>query len=82
MNILDARCCVWGDQKIIVINSFNAYAPVLLWQTIKVVFILSKLCKWISKKVDYTGSFIHATLDMGDYFYVWMAWGIRNYGLI
>jgi hypothetical protein len=57
-----ARYCVRGDQQIAGIDYFDSYAPVTMWYTIRMMFILSIIYDWHSVQVDYTNAFAQAYL--------------------
>jgi hypothetical protein len=57
-----ARYCVRGDQQIAGIDYFDSYAPVTMWYTIRMMFILSIIFGWHSCQVDYTNAFAQAYL--------------------
>ena len=57
-----ARLCVRGDQQIAGVDYFDSYAPVTMWYTIRMMFILSIIFGWHTCQVDYTNAFAQAYL--------------------
>lgn len=60
---LKARFCVRGDMQIEGIDYFDTYAPVVNWQTVRLMLILSIILGLQTKQVDYTAAFVHADID-------------------
>jgi hypothetical protein len=54
-----ARYCVRGDQQVAGVDYFESYAPVCMWYTIRMMFILSIIYGWQSCQVDYTQMLLH-----------------------
>ena len=60
---LKARFCVRGDKQIQDIDYFETFAPVVNWNTVRLLLILSIVMGLQTKQVDYTAAFVHAPLD-------------------
>jgi hypothetical protein len=60
---LKARFCARGDKQIEGVDYFETFAPVVNWQTIRLMLILSLVLGLATKQVDYTAAFIHAPID-------------------
>jgi hypothetical protein len=60
---LKARFCARGDKQIEGVDFFETFAPVVNWQTVRIMLILSLILKLATKQVDYTAAFIHAPID-------------------
>ena len=59
---LKARWCVRGDQQIEGVDFFETYAPVVGWNTVRLLLILTVTLGLETKQVDFTLGFIHAQL--------------------
>ena len=57
-----ARYCVRGDQQVAGVDYFESYAPVTMWYTVRMMFILSIIFNWCTSQVDYTNAFAQAYL--------------------
>jgi hypothetical protein len=60
---LKARFCARGYQQLEVVDYFETYAPVVNWQTIRIMLILSILLDLQTVQLDYTADFLHADID-------------------
>ena len=60
---LKARFCVRGDKQKEGIDYFETYAPVVSWQTIRMLLILSIKLRLKSKQVDYTAAFVQSEIQ-------------------
>ena len=60
---LKARFCARGDRQIENVDFFDTWAPVVSWNTVRLMLVLSCLCNLKSKQVDYTAAFVHADID-------------------
>ncbi len=60
---LKARFCCRGDKQIEGVDFFDTYAPVVNWQTVRLMLILSVILGLSTKQVDYTCAFLHAPID-------------------
>jgi Reverse transcriptase (RNA-dependent DNA polymerase) len=56
------RYCVRGDQQVAGIDYFETYAPVCMWSTVRLMFVLSLLAGWVCIQADYTNAFAQAIL--------------------
>ena len=61
-----ARICVRGDQQEHGIDFFDTYAPVVGWNTVRLLLILTATLGLATKQVDYTLAFVQAKLDEKD----------------
>ena len=61
-----ARICVRGDQQEHGYDFFNTYAPVLSWNTVRLLLIRTAMLGLVTKQVDYTLAFVQAKLDPKD----------------
>ena len=61
-----ARICVRGDQQQHGYNYFNTYAPVVSWNTVRLLLILSATLGLVKKQVDYTLAFVQVKLNLKD----------------
>ena len=59
---LKARFCVRGDKQKEGIDYFETYAPVVSWQTVRMLMILSIKLNLCTKQVDYTAAFVQAPI--------------------
>jgi hypothetical protein len=60
---LKARFCARGDRQIEGLNFFETFAPVVAWETIRIMLILSIIFDLATLQVDYTAAFVHADID-------------------
>lgn len=60
---LKARFCVRGDRQVEGVDFFDTYAPVVNWQTVRLMLVLSAILGLATKQVDYTAAFVHAPID-------------------
>jgi hypothetical protein len=60
---LKARFCARGDCQIEGVDFFETYAPVVNWQTVRIMLVMSLLLHLSTKQVDYTAAFVHADID-------------------
>jgi hypothetical protein len=60
---LKARFCVRGDRQKEGIDYFDTFAPVVSWQTVRLMLVLSVILDLSTKQVDYTAAFVHAPID-------------------
>ena len=58
-----ARICVRGDQQQHGYDFFDTYAPVVSWNTVRLLLILTAALGLSTKQVDYTLAFVQAKLD-------------------
>jgi hypothetical protein len=60
---LKARFCARGDRQIEGVDFFETYAPVVNWQTVRLMLVMSLLMGLSTRQVDYTAAFVHADID-------------------
>ena len=60
---LKARFCARGDRQVEGIDYFETFAPVVNWQTVRLLLVLSAVLGLATRQVDYTAAFIHAPID-------------------
>ena len=60
---LKARFCPRGDKQIAGKDYFETFAPVVMWQSVRFILVLSILLGLEIKQVDYTAAFVHAPID-------------------
>jgi Reverse transcriptase (RNA-dependent DNA polymerase) len=60
---LKARFCVRGDRQKEGVDYFDTFAPVVSWQTVRLMLVLSVILDLATKQVDYTAAFVHAPID-------------------
>lgn len=57
------RFCVRGDQQEDGVDAFETFAPVVQWDTIRLMQIISIILELKTVQVDYTNAFLHALID-------------------
>jgi hypothetical protein len=60
---LKAQFCARGDCQIEGVDFFETYAPVVNWQTVRIMLFMSLLPQLSTKQVDYRAAFVHADID-------------------
>jgi hypothetical protein len=60
---LKARFCARGDRQIEGLDFFETFAPVVAWETIRIMLIMSIIFDLSTLQVDYTAAFVHADID-------------------
>ena len=65
-----SRLCADGSTHTYGIDYNETYPPVVMWYTLRILFMLGKTLGWSSREVDYVQAFPHATLDEGDQIYM------------
>ena len=60
---LKGRFCARGDCQVENVDYFETYAPVVNWQTVRIMLVMSLLLQLSTKQVDYTAAFVHADID-------------------
>ena len=60
---LKARFCARGDRQIQGVDFFETYAPVVNWNTVRLLLILAAQLGLATQQVDYTAAFVHADID-------------------
>ena len=63
MRKLKARLCAGGHRQIKGVDFFETYAPVVNWNTVRLLLILAAQLKLTTRQVDYTVAFVHAPID-------------------
>jgi len=58
-----ARLCAHGGQQTEGIDFFETYAPVVSWNTVRLVFTLATLKGLVSRQIDFVQAFPQAPLD-------------------
>jgi hypothetical protein len=58
-----ARLCAHGGQQTEGIDFFETYAPVVSWNTVRLVFTLTTLKGSVSRQIDYVQAFPQAPLE-------------------
>ncbi|MCA1807758.1 MAG: hypothetical protein LC687_07920, partial [Actinobacteria bacterium] len=58
-----ARFCARGDRQIQGVDFFETYSPVVSWNTVRLMLVLSLELGLVSKQVDYMAAFVHAPLE-------------------
>ena len=71
---LKARFYVRDDRQIEGVDYFEAFAPVVQWETVRLLLILSIHLNLLTIQVDYTSEFLHT--DIEDKVYVEMSRGV------
>ena len=60
---LKARFCARGDRQIEGMDFFETFAPVVNWQTVRIMLVLSIILGLQTVQVDYTAAFVQAPID-------------------
>ena len=60
---LKARFCVRGDRQREGVDFFETFAPVVSWNTVRLMLVLSLILNLATRQVDYTAAFLHADID-------------------
>ncbi len=61
---LKARLCIRGDLEIEGVHYWDTYAPVVNWNTVRLMLILSAQLGLETLQVDYTAAFVHADVQL------------------
>ncbi len=61
---LKARFCARGDQQMEGVDFFETFAPVVSWNTVRLLLVLSIQYELATRQVDYTAAFVHAPIDL------------------
>lgn len=64
---LKARFCVRGDHQLEGVDFFDTFAPVVNWNTVWLLLILSLTLNLYTTQVDYTAAFVQAPIDSDVY---------------
>ena len=60
---LKGRFCARGDRQIENVDFFDTWAPVVSWNTVRLMLVLTAIMGLHSRQVDYTAAFVHADID-------------------
>ena len=60
---LKGRLCVRGDKQVQDVDFFETFAPVVSWNTVRLMLIMSLIMGLATKQVDYTAAFVQAPID-------------------
>jgi hypothetical protein len=63
MRKLKARFCAMGNRQVKNVDYFETFAPVVNWQTVRILLTMSLMLCPATKQVDYTVAFTHAPID-------------------
>ena len=63
MRKLKARLCAGGHRQIEGVDYFETYAPVVNWNTVRLLLIIAAQMELATRQVDYTAAFVHAPID-------------------
>ena len=56
--------CARGDRRIVGVDYFDTFAPVVYWTTVRIMLIMSIILDLATKQVDYTAAFVHAPIGL------------------
>jgi hypothetical protein len=65
-----AQFCAHGDRQTEGVDSFDTWAPVVHWSTVRIVMILAIKLNLISTQCDITADFIHGCVPPTEMIYV------------
>ena len=65
-----SRICADGSTQKLDIDYTDTYSPVVMWSTLRIIFILSNIFRWSSRKVDYVQAFSQTKLDDDEKFFM------------
>ena len=77
---LKARFCVRGDRQIQDVDFFDTFCPVVHWNTVRLMLILSAVLRLCTRQVDYVAAFVQAPCT--EVVYVEMARGFAIPGKV
>ena len=77
---LKARFCVRGDKQIQDVDFFDTFCPVVHWNTVRLLLILSAILRLSFRQVDYVAAFVQAPIH--DDVYVEMPRGFAEPGKV
>ena len=60
---LKARFCARGDRQIEDVDYFDTFAPVVKWNTVRLLLTLSSILGLSTRQVDYVSAFVQAPID-------------------
>jgi hypothetical protein len=61
---LKASSCICGDKQEEGVDYFNTFAPVVSWQTVRLMLVLTVILGLSTKQLDYTAAFLHVPIDL------------------
>ena len=61
---LKARFCARGDRQEHGVDFFDTFAPVVNWNTIRLMLMMSAQLGPVTTQVDCTAAFVHADIDL------------------
>ena len=61
---LKSRFCCRGDRQTEGVDFFDAHAPVVNWNAVRLLLILTAQLGLATKQVDYAAAFVHADIDL------------------
>ena len=72
-----ARFCARGDRQVEGVDYFETWSPVVQWQTVRLMLILSSMLDLKSAQADITAAFVHADLPKDEEVYVHQPRGFK-----
>ena len=72
-----SRLCADGSTQKYGLDYNETYSPVVMWSTLRTLFILGKVLGWSSRKVDYVQAFPQAELDENEHIYMHLPRGLH-----
>ena len=61
---LKARFCARGDRQLKDVDFFETFAPVVSWNTVRLLLTLQAQLGLANSQVDFTAAFVHADIDL------------------
>ena len=61
---LKARYCARGDRQLKDVDFFETFAPVVSWNTVRLLLTLQAQLGLANSQVDFTAAFVHADIDL------------------
>ena len=80
INKFKAKFCARGDHKLGGVDYFEIYAPVVQWDTFRLMLVLEVILDLKSKQGGITAAFMHAKVPKGINIYVAMPRGFTCKG--
>ena len=77
-----ASFCARGDQQLERIDFFETHAPVVQWNSVRMMLVLEISMNLKSKQGDVTAAFLHAELELEEKVYVEMPLDFRQKGKV
>lgn len=72
-----ARFCARGDRQVEGVDFFETWSPVVQWQTVRLMLVLSSMLDLKSAQADITAAFVHADLPESEQVYVHQPRGFK-----